>query len=594
MGIFYNPPPPPTANNAGTPPEPHVPIGTQGNQPPRYTTALMLVAVLAGWPADLEPRLARPNDQQKTKIAPLTLTYGQQPQPQGPLTNAEYTQLVTSWPPDLEPRLARPNEQQQKIAALTLTYGQQPPRFSVVSRMVAAVGAWPVDLEPRLGRPNDQQQKIAPLTLTYGRQPTPTSFITPPELAALVQAWPSTDVGPAVPWPNWVRRTSTPLLAQPRVDQPTPLAPLGPSALAGVVGAWAQDWGTQTAPKTAATLLQASAPPYRSLPRSLWSAWDPAWLAPPAPVTIAPLTLAYGSAPIPSALLSPTELGQLLASWVQTWDAQTAPKNAGWNVPPVLSAVAFAPFQRQILTAWESPWIAPPPLVKIAPLTLVYGQAPPPQSAPNRQLGAVTAWTPDPVQQPAARALPPPTVITRVTYAPLPSLIWSAWEPVWVQPPAPVRIVTLTLPTGATPPVRSGNDRQLVARAAWDETSRLPPQTARLAPFTQAVIVPWIPQPISILSAWQIDVFTMRRLAGFAPLMVRSGDAPSPRAALSPVQMALISGAWQLPFVAPPPLVCFQLSAASTVIAATPDVIVLIPADDLIVLIPPDELDVDL
>jgi hypothetical protein len=28
------------------------------------------------------------------------------------------------------------------------------------------------------------------------------------------------------------------------------------------------------------------------------------------------------------------KLTQIVAAWAQTWDAQTAPKNAGWNVPP--------------------------------------------------------------------------------------------------------------------------------------------------------------------------------------------------------------------------------------------------------------------
>src|SRR3954471_15745749 len=107
MGIFYNPPQPPTANNAGTPPEPHAPIGNQGSQPPRYSTVLMMAAVLA------------------------------------------------SWPQDLEPRLHQKNTQQNKIAPLTLTYGQQPPRYSIASQMAVIGNAWPPDLEPRLGKPND-------------------------------------------------------------------------------------------------------------------------------------------------------------------------------------------------------------------------------------------------------------------------------------------------------------------------------------------------------------------------------------------------------------------------------------------------------
>src|SRR5947208_35731 len=98
MGIFYNPPPP-AGRTAVTPPEPHVPIGTQGQQPPRYSTALMLVAVLASWPQPLEPRLSKPNDQQQ-KFAPLTLTYGQQPPRVGTALPTFYETLIGQWPLD--------------------------------------------------------------------------------------------------------------------------------------------------------------------------------------------------------------------------------------------------------------------------------------------------------------------------------------------------------------------------------------------------------------------------------------------------------------------------------------------------------------
>jgi hypothetical protein len=95
MGIFYNPPPPPTGSTAATPPDRHVPIGTQGSQPPRFSSAIMLVAVLASWPQDLEPRLTRPNDQQQ-KIAPLTLPYGQQPANVGTSIASEYTLIAAN------------------------------------------------------------------------------------------------------------------------------------------------------------------------------------------------------------------------------------------------------------------------------------------------------------------------------------------------------------------------------------------------------------------------------------------------------------------------------------------------------------------
>src|SRR6185295_16431127 len=147
MGIFYHPPQPPTANTAGTPPEPHVPIGTQGAQPPRYTTAVMMVAVLASWPADLEPRLARPNNQQQ-RIAPLTLTYGSQPTPTAALNTSEF-QAISAWPQDLEPRLGKPNAQRQIITPRN--YGDQPPVVGTLAiAETSIVQSWPLDLEPRL------------------------------------------------------------------------------------------------------------------------------------------------------------------------------------------------------------------------------------------------------------------------------------------------------------------------------------------------------------------------------------------------------------------------------------------------------------
>jgi hypothetical protein len=252
MGIFYNPPQPPTASNAGTPPEPHAPIGTQGSQPPRYSTVLMLTAVLASWPADLEPRLHQKNTQQN-KIAPLTLTYGAQPTPQPPLSTVE---------------------------------------------------------------------------------------------------------------------------------------------LAQIVGTWQQTWDAQTAPKSAAwnippivsTLVPRTPPP-----ALIWTAWVEPFVRPPTPVAIAPLTLVYGDAP-PIRGTSP--LQAQLAAWADPWIVQAGPKNAAWNVPPIVAAIIPAnAFPYQILRAWQDDPNRPPRLVTIAPLTLTYGSQPPvqaPLSAATRI--ALQAW----------------------------------------------------------------------------------------------------------------------------------------------------------------------------------------------------------
>jgi hypothetical protein len=51
-----------------------------------------------GWPLDLEPRLGRPNDQ-RVRIAPLTLVYGNTPAPHGPLSPTLLSILARSWQP---------------------------------------------------------------------------------------------------------------------------------------------------------------------------------------------------------------------------------------------------------------------------------------------------------------------------------------------------------------------------------------------------------------------------------------------------------------------------------------------------------------
>lgn len=60
---------------------------------------------------------------------------------------------LTSWPADLEPRLGRPNNQQQKIAPLTLTYGTSPQPRGFLSALVLRLltGEWPLDYPPRMG-----------------------------------------------------------------------------------------------------------------------------------------------------------------------------------------------------------------------------------------------------------------------------------------------------------------------------------------------------------------------------------------------------------------------------------------------------------
>jgi hypothetical protein len=70
MAFFY-PPPPPSQSASYAPPVPHEPQGSTGDQPPRrqVQTVLAMALVLASWPADLEPRLQAPNNQQVKNAA---------------------------------------------------------------------------------------------------------------------------------------------------------------------------------------------------------------------------------------------------------------------------------------------------------------------------------------------------------------------------------------------------------------------------------------------------------------------------------------------------------------------------------------------
>ena len=79
------------------------------------------------------------------QIAPLLAPSVSQPIPQAFLNPAELAQAVASWPADLEPRLSRPNDTTQKIAPLTLAYGQAPPprAFLSVAQLTAIAATGP-------------------------------------------------------------------------------------------------------------------------------------------------------------------------------------------------------------------------------------------------------------------------------------------------------------------------------------------------------------------------------------------------------------------------------------------------------------------
>lgn len=159
-------------------------------------------------------------------------------------------------------------------------------------------------------------------------------------------------------------------------------------------------------------------------------------------VKIAPLTLVYGTQPTPEAALSAIELAQIVSTWVQTWSAQSAPESAAWNVPPILVSLPYIPLPRLLWTAWESPWIAPPTPVRIVPLTLVYGDQPPPSSRTNAIVAAwVDALPRTQTTPPNAGWNVPVVVATYVPFRALPFSLYAAWQ--LADPPRLPRVVSV-------------------------------------------------------------------------------------------------------------------------------------------------------
>ncbi|HEY0528944.1 MAG TPA: hypothetical protein VGD02_08945 [Gemmatimonadaceae bacterium] len=269
MGIFRNDPQPYQQVN-------RLPVSalTTGDQPPRTSVAgaIAMVCVLASqlnaapvqqqspgtaaWnvPAAVaqvpftrsqpaspapDPAALRP-----VQVAVLTLIYGDQPVPSGPIPPAKFAGLVRSWdPPRSEPPALI------KIVPLTFTYGDQPIGSRQASRNLEGRGAWDAPFQrqssvgtaawnvplvvqfipstraaaqvPALDPPVQPLARIAPLTLVYGQQPPATGPLSPTQreiLGIVAPWWPSASASPNAAWNITIATVSQPT---PRRPDPT-------------------------------------------------------------------------------------------------------------------------------------------------------------------------------------------------------------------------------------------------------------------------------------------------------------------------------------------------------------------------------------
>lgn len=174
----------------------------------------------------------------------------------------------------------------------------------------------------------------------------------------------------------------------PQGDQPPRKAVASSPALAWFDAAWP----VQRRPLSAAwdvAVVQPDQIPLAVWRWAIWRAWEGADPLLSRRAAIAPLTLIYGDAP---PIVSPTAL-RVLSQWHDA-PSVSPPRSpvAAWNVPPAaVERVPPALLPLAIWLAWQGEHAPAVPRRAIAPLTLVYGDAPPPRllSAPWQVL---TQW----------------------------------------------------------------------------------------------------------------------------------------------------------------------------------------------------------
>jgi hypothetical protein len=384
----------------------------------------------------------------------------------------------------------------------------------LVTLLVGLVLAWPAENTP-LPQPPPQRSYLAPLSLTYGQQPPSQGPLSVEDYLAIRGTWAEDKEPPPPQLP--ARRFIAPLTLA-YGSQPPPAGPLAVEDFGVIRAAWPDNF--------------APAPQH------------------PSTAYVAPLALVYGSQPPPAGPLAPEDLlaiGAWPAAW---WPAQGAQPSAAWNVPAAPTGDAPPPtgaLALGILAAWQPPFVAPPPLVRVAPLTLVYGAAPP-IAGPlaTEELTAILAWQPQLVGPPALVKLVPPSIDAPTPYRRDPSGLVAAWQAPFI------------LPASARPLVQG------------------------VTPFVAAPSCPWG----AILAAWDIAQGAPQRPASAALLVLVYGDSPPVNDALSRADWTAILS-WQ------PPDFPVHISATASVLGVVLiPVRILIPAGVRVALTParPDAL----
>jgi len=431
--------------------------------------------------------------------------------------------VLASWPSGLEPGLPQPDYHKARIAPLTLVYGQQPPVTSgqrdidVITETLST--CWlPPDPPPQ---PDLRRGHIAPLTLRYGDQPVLGSGQRDIDVFyASMIAWIPPD-----PQPQRDLKLTAPL-----------------------------------------SLTYGQQPPVTSGMRDIDlfnEAMSIAWL-PPDPLPqpnlkrdhTAPLTLVYGD--------QPPRLSNSLRAILGNWPQDPAPQiqrpgTAAWNVPTiVVSQPPFVPLPQAIIASWQPIDCPQTPRKQIAPLTLAYGQQPPPYSSAtiSELVRLNEAWIPPP-QQDRKLTAPlsliygdQPPVVSGQRDADVMNSTMVAWLPPDPLPQPNLKrdhTAPLTLVYGDQPPAVSSKLLSIVG--AWNPDLQPAQPRPAVAAFSFVVTVPFVPLSQAIISSWQMEPSRYVQRPLTAPLSLVYGDQPPRYSIATTMELVKLNEAW----IPPPP-----------------------------------------
>lgn len=350
MGLYYSPPQPVQAAT-------HAPIAAQGQQPPPYRSiaAVMVAASLAWTPA---PAPA----QELTFVAPLI------PAPAAgaptPISRALSQAIRAIW--DNQPSWS--SQHAAVVAPLTLTYGQQPPRWDGASTIANSLATPPLTWSAQNAPPNAGWNFIPPAV----NQPTPVSIAA---LMAIRSVW------PVEAWSTQRAPWLAPLTLT--YGQQPPAYSI--AAQLAIRGAWdVQPWAAQSDFDNAGwntTAIVAANPP--AGPNVNLAIIGAAWSAVPWTAQSEVDNAGWNASAVTPQVPAPSRavLSSIISAWVTTgWPTQSETDNAGWNfLPPAVQNPPPGgphPTAAQLASAWSVSWVSqraapvagfvPPPTTVIA------------------------------------------------------------------------------------------------------------------------------------------------------------------------------------------------------------------------------------